>query len=77
MEPGYRLAVNLDDMEVELLFPNEILRQYTHAGSYLDDIARTSGEAVYNALGDTLVGEEMLSQELLCLYFIHLAFNAL
>ena len=77
MEPGHRLAVDFDHMEVEFLFPNEILGQHTHAGTYLYDIGRAAGETVDDALSDALVGEKMLTEELFSFYFIHLAFNAL
>jgi hypothetical protein len=63
-------------MEVEAGFLNEIFGQDTHAGTYLDDIGGATGEAVDNARRNALVGEEMLSEELLGFYFVHF-FNAL
>ena len=77
MQPRHALAVYLHHVKVRVRPVYQVLGEDAHARPYLQHTDGLGRQAVDDAARDALIGEEMLSQELLGSYFIHLAFNAL
>ena len=61
LQIGDGLLVNLDDMELVEDALHQILGQHTRAGTHLDDALHIGRQLFHNALGNILVGQEMLA----------------
>ena len=61
VEPGYRLAVDLDDMKIQFRLLYQVFGKHAHSRANLDEVGGTAGETLDNTLSNALVGEEMLA----------------
>ena len=57
-----RLAVELYSLEVVAWVADKVFCQHAHTRAYLEQALRPAGQAVGYALGNALIGEEVLPQ---------------
>ena len=74
---SHRLAVDLHDMEIQPLMLHQIFGQNTHARADLKGTLDIRRQGLHYPLRDTLIGQKMLTEKLLCSDFSHLVLRAL